>query len=174
MMETNINITLHIPLPDEWQYRHDLYLDYDSTIHNAPYGDNGIDGIWYMSEEVLRAMFAQLQKNSPKEGKDLYAYILADGEPVGEVLLMPRNDNLISIVIHAKHRGKGYAEPVLRLLCEKAFDEFDLPYIIDEFSPERIAAERIFTKLGFIRENDQLLRLTRERFKTVRDKSEVT
>jgi RimJ/RimL family protein N-acetyltransferase len=68
-------------------------------------------------------------------------------------------------VIHAEHRGKGYAEAALRLLCEKAFDEFELPYVIDEFPADRNAAERIFTKLGFVRENNELLRLTRERYK---------
>lgn len=164
MLKINTTISLHVPSPDEWKYRQSLYLDYASTIHNAPYGDNGIDGVWYMSEEFLRGMFSNLQKKSPNDGKDWYAYILADGEPVGEVVLMPRNDNLVSIVIHAEHRGKGYAESALRLLCEKAFNEFELPYVIDEFPPERISAERTFAKLGFIRENDQLLRLTKERF----------
>jgi len=78
---------------------------------------------------------------------------------------MPRNDNLVSILIHAEHRGKGYAEVALRLLCDKAFGEFELPYVIAESPPENIAAERIFTKSGFIRENNQLLRLTRKKFK---------
>jgi len=164
MSKINMTISLHVPLPDEWEYRHKLYLDYASTIHNAPYGDNGVDGVWYMSEEWLRGMFANLQKNSPHNGNDYYAYILANGEPVGEVALMPRNDNLISIVIHAEHRGKGYAESALRLLCEKAFNEFEMPYVIDEFPPERITAERAFAKIGFIRENNQLVRLTREQF----------
>jgi hypothetical protein len=36
MLKTNIAISLHVPSPDEWEYRQSLYLDYDSTIHNAP------------------------------------------------------------------------------------------------------------------------------------------
>ena len=167
MSETSENITLHVPLPDEWKYRQTLYLDYASTIHNAPYGDNGVDGICYMSEEWLRGMFANQQNNSPQNGQDWYAYILANGEPVGEVLIMPRNNNLISIVIHAEQRGKGYAEVALRLLCEKAFNDFEMPYLIDEFPPERTSAERAFEKVGFIRENNELVRLTRERFKEI-------
>ena len=150
MSVTKTTISLHVPSPDEWEYRQKLYLDYDSTIHNAPYGDNGIDGIWHMSEELLRGFFAKMQKSSPQNGQDWYAYVLANEEPVGEVLLMPRNDNLVSIVIHAEHRGKGYAETALQLLCKKAFDEYELPYVIDEFPPERTAAERIFTKVGFV------------------------
>ncbi|MCL2095500.1 MAG: GNAT family N-acetyltransferase [Oscillospiraceae bacterium] len=165
MAESKTTISLCVPSPDEWEYRQKLYLDYDSTIHNAPYGDNGIDGVWFMSEEWLRGMFENLQNKSPANGQDWYAYILADGEPVGEVMIMPRNDNLVSIVIHAEQRGKGYAEIALRLLCEKAFDEFEMPYLIDEFPPERVKAERLFTKVGFVRENNQVLRLTRESFK---------
>jgi RimJ/RimL family protein N-acetyltransferase len=172
MLEKNITISLHVPTPDEWKYRQSLYLDYDSTIHNAPYGDNGVDGIWYMSEEWLRGYFTNLQDNSPHNGHDWYTYVLANGEFVGEVMLMPRNDNLVGIVIHAEHRGKGYAEVALRLLCEKAFDEFNLPYVIDEFTPDHgAAAERLFTKLGFIREHNQLLRLTLERFKEFQNKT---
>ena len=164
MSESAAIISLRVPLPDEWEYRQKLYLDYDSTIHNAPYGDNGIDGIWFMSEEWLRGMFENLKNKSPANGQDWYAYIFANDEPVGEVAIMPRNNNLISIVIHAEHRGKGYAEIALKQLCEKAFDEFEMPYVIDEFPPERIKAERVFTKVGFIREDNHVLRLTCKRF----------
>lgn len=154
-------LTLHMPTPDEWEYRQKLYLDVDSTIHNAPYGDNGIDGVWFMSEEWLRRWLASI--NTCDCVGDYYAYILLDGEPIGEVMAIPKNDNLIGIVIHAQHRGKGYGKAALTLLCDKLFMEFGYEYITDEFSTERIAADKIFRDHGFERIGDRLI-LTREKY----------
>ena len=60
--------------------------------------------------------------------------------------------------------GKGYAEKALTLLCDVAFNELNLEKIYDDFPETRTAAEKVFTKVGFIRENDEFVVLTKERY----------
>ncbi|MDR0906764.1 MAG: GNAT family N-acetyltransferase, partial [Oscillospiraceae bacterium] len=104
-----------------------------------------------------------------------YAYIIdaATDEPVGEVNIhfdFEYQEQLIGITIEARHRGRGFSEPALRLLADIAFYERGYDKIIDTFPADELrrAAERVFAKIGFVRESDILLVLTRERYENLK------
>ncbi len=61
----------------------------------------------------------------------------------------------------------GYAEEALNLLCDVAFNELKLDKIYDDFPATRISAEKAFTKVGFVRENDEFVVLTKERYNEI-------
>jgi len=67
-------------------------------------------------------------------------------------------------VIEAKHRGNGYSVEALQLLANHAFNIMKLEAIYDNFSVERKAAERTFSKVGFVRISDDFVELTKERY----------
>jgi hypothetical protein len=49
----------------------------------------------------------------------------------------------------------------LRLLADKAFYDLKLNEIADDFPADRVAAEKAFKKIGFVRKNEGLVVLTR-------------
>ena len=90
--------------------------------------------------------------NNDKER--FYAYLLEkDSEcPFGEVSLRfdeRREIHIINIVIEGKYRGKGYGKEGLKLLLDKAFFDFGLEKVGDEFPENRTNAYKLFKKFGF-------------------------
>ncbi|MDR3310057.1 MAG: GNAT family N-acetyltransferase [Oscillospiraceae bacterium] len=156
---TPATLALRVPAPDDWRYRQKLCLDRDTMTHNAPHGDNVVDGTVYLSEEYLRDWFTRF----PASG-GYYAYVTLDGQPIGEVSVSPKLGNQVSVTIEARHRGNGYGKAALRLVCDKAFRELGYAYLTDTFEPERTAAERAFADVGFERVDNEYVRLFRERY----------
>lgn len=66
-----------------------------------------------------------------------------------------------------EYRSKGYSEEALNLLCDVAFNELNLDRIYDDFPATRVAAEKVFSKVGFIREDDVFVVLTKERYNII-------
>jgi hypothetical protein len=71
---------------------------------------------------------------------------------------------MIGINIEASQRGKGYSEEALRLLAEYTFYKMNIDKIANKFPAMRTSAERVSSKIGFIRQNDDLLILTKDDF----------
>ncbi len=157
-------IELHIPKENELEYRRHLISDKETMNYNIGYGDDGT-GCYYQTIEQVKEWY----KNWNNGTDNYYAYIIRkeDDTTIGEVDIHWSaycHKHIIGIVIEAKYRGKGYAEDALNLLCDVAFDELKLDKIYDDFPATRTAAERVFSQIGFIREDDDFVVLTKERF----------
>ena len=77
----------------------------------------------------------------------------------------PCQKHIIGVVIEAKYRGCGYSEEALHLLADVAFNELNLDRIYDDFTANRVAAEKTFAKVGFVRINDEYVELIKEYLK---------
>lgn len=164
------NIELHIPKENELEYRRYLISDEKTMSYNIGYGDDGT-GCYYQTTEQVQDWY----KNWNNGTDNYYAYIICkeDNTPIGEVDIHWSGycqKYIIGIVLEAKYRGKGYAEEALNLLCDVAFNKLKLDRIYDDFSAARTAAEKVFSKVGFIRENDEFVVLTKDRYNQINKK----
>lgn len=163
-------IELHIPNENELKYRQYLISDKETMSYNVGYGDDGT-GCYYQTIEQVKKWY----KNWNNSIGNYYAYIIRkeDNTPIGEVDVHWSGycqKYIIGIVIEAKYRGKGYSEKALNLLCDAAFNKLNLDKIYDDFPATRIAAEKVFSKVGFIREDDEFVVLTKEKYKQIHKK----
>lgn len=163
-------VKLHMPKENELEYRKYLISNKETMSYNIGYGDNGT-GCYYQTIEQVRDWY----KNWNNTTDNYYAYIIRkeDKTPIGEVDIHWSGycqKHIIGIVIEDKYRGKGYAEEALNLLCDVAFNELKLDKIYDDFPATRTAAEKVFAKVGFVRENDEFVALTKERYNQIHKK----
>ncbi|MHB1484203.1 MAG: GNAT family N-acetyltransferase [Saccharofermentanales bacterium] len=155
-------LRLHIPNENELEYRCNLISDEETMSYNKGYGDNG-SGSYHITIEQAR----DWHKNWNNSNGNYYAYIVRtdDGVQVGEVDIHwsePCQKHIIGVVIEAKYRGCGYSEEALHLLADVAFNELNLDRIYDDFPVNRVAAEKSFAKVGFVRINDKYVELKKE------------
>lgn len=160
-------VRLKIPSPNELEYRRYLIADSATMEYNIGYGNHG-KGCYSQSAEQVQKWYENWNNGSG----NYYAYIIRqeDNVPIGEVDIHWSgccNKHIVGIVLEAKHRGKGYAEEALTLLCQVAFQDLQLDKIYDDFPPAREAAEKVFAKIGFIREDENFVVLTKERYKQI-------
>lgn len=161
-------IKLHIPQISELYYRRHLISDKDTMSYNAGWGDNG-SGCYYQSMEQVLEWYKYWNNDSG----NYYAYIVRgeDDSFVGEVNLHWNNNlkrHIVGVTIEAKYRGYGYAKEALLLLVEKAFFEFGIENLSDDFPADRIAAEKTYSSVGFVRINKEIVELTKSRFDELR------
>lgn len=157
-------IKLHIPDIYELDYRRHLISDKDTMSYNIGWGDDGSGCYYQTAEQVL-----EWYKNWNNDSNNYYAYIAKadDDSFVGEVNIHWNNNlkkYIVGVTIESKHRGFGYAKEALLLLAEKAFFELGIESLFDDFPADRIAAEKTYTSIGFVRINDDLVELTRDSF----------
>ena len=162
-------IGLYIPKENELEYRRYLISDKETMSYNIGYGDDGT-GCYYQTIEQIQEWY----KNWNNVTDNYYAYIICkeDNVPVGEGDIHWSGyyqKHIIGIVIEAKYRGKGYAEEALTLLCDVAFHKLKLDRIYDDFPKTRITAEKAFSKVGFIRDNEFVV-LTKEKYNQMHKK----
>jgi len=110
-------LTLHTTSEDELDYRIYLLADAETMAYNAAWSADGTGRIL-----ITQTQARKWHRGLSQTGM-FYAYVLADGQPVGEVNI--HKNGKIGIIIEVKHRGKGYAKQALKLLCDKAFDKFN-------------------------------------------------
>ena len=148
------NISLHIPAFEELWYRQKLLSDADTMSYNKGY-DLNFDG--YCKETGCIAFPKEDWKNwynyfIGRKHDSYYAYIVVDGEYVGEVNVH-KNKKMkwydMGIVIEAKHRGKGYAVRALNLLLEQAFGKLGAKAVHNDFEENRTAAVKTHLAAGF-------------------------
>ncbi|HBL84666.1 MAG: hypothetical protein A2Y17_11065 [Clostridiales bacterium GWF2_38_85] len=157
-------LTLHIPAENELEYHRHLISDEKTMSYNQGYGDN-VNGCYYQTIDQVREWY----KNWNNGTDNYYAYIIRndDNVPVGEVDIHYSNcckKYIIGVVIEYNYRGNGYSIEALRLLADHAFNKMKLNAIYDYFSSERKTAEHAFLKVGFVRINDELVELTKDRY----------
>lgn len=161
-------IELHIPKENELEYRQYLISDKETMNYNIGYGDDGT-GCYYQTLEQVQKWY----KNWNNGSDNYYAYIIRkeDNTPIGEVDIHWSGycqKYIIGIVIDAKYRGNGYAEEALNLLCDVAFNKLKLDKIYDDFPATRLSAEKAFSKVGFVREDDEFVVLIKEKYNQIR------
>ena len=152
------DISLHIPQFCELWYRQKILSDAETMSYNAGYnlGFEGYDndtGCIDFPESDWADWYNYFCKNPNR----FYAYIVANGGFIGEVNLHKAGVNIynntynMGIVIEAKHRGKGYAVPALKLLLKQAFEVMDAEAVINDFEDSRSAhaAEKTHKHCGF-------------------------
>ena len=167
------NISLHVPTLEELWYRQKLLSDADTMSYNKGYDLNfdGYDnetGCIDFPKEDWQGWYDYFIGREPER---YYAYIVVDGEFIGEVNVHKNKEKNwydMGIVIEAKHRGKGYAVPALKLLLEQAFDGLGEKAVHNDFEDTRDAAVKTHLAAGFKeykRENGILeLLITKEQY----------
>jgi len=154
----NENLTLHVPRLDELSYRQKLMADPETMRYNSGYdmdfpGYHRDTGCIDFPESDWADWHAYFVGQEPER---FYAYVVreADGAFVGEVNVhrAPGEDTYdMGIVIEAKHRGRGYAVPALKLLLRHAFEEMGARAVRNDFEETRAAALRAHLACGFER-----------------------
>ena len=151
------NIDFVIPSIDELAYRQHLMTDPATMSYNAPWTEDGT-GCITATDEQLRNWY----RNRVLKAGMYYAYILVGSTRVGEVAI--GSDGMVSVIIEAKYRNRGYGATALKKLCELAFTELGYEFLLDDFPTERMGAERIFGRLGFERLNSETVKLTKQKW----------
>lgn len=155
------------PTIEELDYHRKLLSDANTMNYNKGYGENG-SGCYFSTKEETEKWY----KDWLSVPNRYYAYIMTkhDNKPIGDVNIHYNSNYstyMIGIVIEAKYRGQGYAAEALTLLADKAFYELELDEIADAFSSDRIAAEKAFKKVGFIRKSDDFIVLTKKDYEEI-------
>jgi len=156
---------LKVPYKSELWYRIKLLSDPETMDFNKGFGDDGT-GCYRITQEQVEKWFENWIGIIDK----FYAYIVRqdDNTFIGHVNIHFDENigmHLIGINIESAYRGREYSEEALCLLVEHAFREMNLDKIANKFPVTRTAAERVFTKVGFIRQDDDFLVLSRSDFK---------
>lgn len=157
-------ISLHVPEYGELWYRQRLLADPDTMSYNKEYG--GENGCIDFSEEKWRSWYGYWMAGT---SDSFYAYIVLDGEFIGEVNLHKNCDigfyedwYDLGIVVESHYRGNGHAAKALDLLLETAFKKLGAASVHNEFENYRTAALRLHLNAGFFvdGEEGQVVRLS--------------
>lgn len=149
-------LKLHIPTFEELNYRESLLKDPSTMEYNSGY-DLGMPnydintGCIDFNKDYHESWYSRWVNVDKK----FYAYLLDEttNNFIGEVSFRFDDDldgYMIGITIEAKHRGKGYSKEGLKLLCEKAFNDYNAKSLYDDIPSSRVGAINLFKKQGFI------------------------
>ena len=148
-------LKLHVPAPSELGFRQRLMADPATMAYNrgcAPWdGCHPETGCIDFPESDWPEWYDYFIGNEPERW---YAYIVRgdDGARLGEVNVHRASGHAwhdMGIVIDARYRGQGYAEPALRLLLDHAFREMGVDEIRNAFELQRVAALKAHLACGF-------------------------
>lgn len=143
-----MELTLHIPKPDEGWFYQKMMTDPATMAYNAP---------WFPPDGCIpnpEDDWANLVENwIGREPQFFYAYLkrISDGAFVGDVCFhyTPECDWWdMGVVIYAPERGKGYGKQGLQLLADHAFSH-GIKVLHNAFETTRDAAYRIHRAVGF-------------------------
>jgi len=150
-----MDLELYVPKLDElWFYR-DMMADPATMSYNAGYdpwpGYHRDTGCIDFPEEKWADWYADWVGREPER---FYAYIRrrSDGQWIGDVNFHHTPDKGwwdMGIVICAAYRGRGYAEPALRLMLDHAFRDCGVDCIHNDFEAARDAAWKAHLAVGF-------------------------
>ena len=148
-------LRLHVPALRELDFRRRLMADPETMAYNRGYtpwdGYHPKTGCIDFPEADWREWYDYFIGNEPER---YYAYVVRrdDGAFLGEVNVHRAPGcawHDMGIVIDAKYRGQGYAEPALRLLLDHAFREMGASEIRNAFEVQREAALKTHLACGF-------------------------
>ena len=161
-------VYLKVPSIDELHYRQEWMKDTNTMSYNKDYDidlkgyDKNTGTISKTEEEMINWYNNWINKEPDK----FFSYIYIDNieEPIGEVYYYLENDKYnVGILIQDKYRGKGYSYEALLKLLEVAFQKNNINELVDYFPKERINAYKLFTKAGFIYQNNKVV-LSKDRY----------
>ena len=147
---------LYVPKPEDLWFYQKMMSDPATMSYNAGWdvdydGYHRDTGCIDYPDEDLPEWYANWVGQEPER---FYAYIkrCSDGAWIGDVNFhyTPERDWWdMGIVIYAPYRGKGYAEPALKLLLDRAFRVCGISRLHNDFENTRDAAWKIHRKVGF-------------------------
>ena len=120
-----MDLKLIVPQKEDLWFKKKLKEDPDTMDYNRGYdlnfaGYNRIDGTIQTDLRELGNVWAE--KWIGNESTNFYYFIKNNDTFIGEIyakLDKIKNSYEIGIVIKGEHRGRGYATPAIKLLCEK-------------------------------------------------------
>ena len=140
-------LTLFEPRLEDLWFRQALLSDEETMSYNHAWGGT----IPWPEEEWKDWYDAWIVR---PEGKRFYRYLKnEDGEFVGEIAWHYDGEmrhEAANVIIHARHRGKGYGSEALELLCSAAKGS-GISELYDDIAPDNPAI-RLFLKHGFAEE----------------------
>ncbi len=162
-------LALHVPELSELDFRQTLLSDPATMSYNAGYelgfpGYHNDTGCIDFPREDWDGWYARWVGNEPAR---FYAYLMAEGEPVGEVSLHETEGPGVyemGIVLHSSRRGRGCSREGMRLLLDHAFGELGAKEVTNCFERTRKAALKIHLAAGFqiVKEENNLLYLSKK------------
>jgi len=146
-------VYLHVPEYEEIDYYSNLLKDPKTMNYNAGY-DLNLEGYDKETGCILSFDSEKWYKKQMNDKNRYFAYIVRkeDNKPVGYVNFHFDNEYLThgcGIVIENKYREKGYAKEALKLLLDKAFNEYNIKSLINNIPYNRSNSLKLFTKAGF-------------------------
>lgn len=120
-----MDLKLIVPQKEDLWFKKELKEDPDTMDYNRGYdlnfaGYNRTDGTIQTDLRELGNVWAE--KWIGNESTNFYYFIKNNDTFIGEIyakLDKIKNSYEIGIVIKGEHRGRGYATPAIKLLCEK-------------------------------------------------------
>lgn len=120
-----MDLKLIVPQKEDLWFKKELKEDPDTMDYNRGYdlnfaGYNRTDGTIQTDLSELENVWAE--KWIGNEPTNFYYFIKYNDTFIGEIyakLNKIKNSYEIGIVIKGEHRGRGYATPAIKLLCEK-------------------------------------------------------
>ena len=154
-----MDLELYVPKLEDYWYEAKLENDPETMSYNA-----GYDVLYYGYHydtgciDFPEERWQQTYDRRVRENR-YFAYVkdLKLNEYVGYCnYQLNKNDNRYEcgILIEAKYRGKGYAKPTLRLLCEQARKD-GVKELYDNFEIDRGNTLKIFEDVGFTIEKNE-------------------
>jgi RimJ/RimL family protein N-acetyltransferase len=147
---------LNVPSFEELTYRQKILADPDTMSYNKGYdvpfaGYNKETSCVEFNKSMWQDWHSYWIGNEPDR---FYAYVVSkkDNTLIGDVGFRydeKYNAHMVHIVIDAAHRGQGYSEDALQLLCEKAFCDIGIEKLADDIPVVRSSAHKTFEKVGF-------------------------
>ena len=146
-------VYLKEPALEEYWYEQKILADPLSMEYNAGW-DVFYDGYDYNTGCISFPEERWENNFNKRKGNDKYfAYVVSieDNKFVGKVNFQydnKENNWFCGIVIEHSQRGKGYGKEALKLLCEVAFNQYNVDALYDGFDLERDSI-KIFEDIGF-------------------------
>lgn len=146
-------VYLHVPEYEELDYYSNILKDAKTMSYNAGYELN-LDGYEKSTGCILKFDKDKWYHKQMVDRNRYFAYIIRkeDNKPIGYVNFHLDENNLkhsCGIIIEYQYRNNGYATEALKLMCDKAFNEYNIVSLIDNIPYNRNDALKLFTKMGF-------------------------
>lgn len=148
-------LTLVVPQIKDLWFKKEIKEDPHTMDYNAGYdlsfnGYNREDGTIQTDITELREVWSK--KWIGNEPSNFYYYIKDGNTFIGEIYAKfdsNKNSHEIGIVIKGEHRGKGYATPAIKLLCEK-MKEYGVKNLYHKLPVSRKGAVKADLNNGFV------------------------
>ena len=146
-------VYLHVPEFEELDYYKNILSDPKTMNYNAGYNLN-LKGYDNETGCILEFDANKWYTRQMTDKNRYFAYVvrIEDNKPIGYVnfrLDDTHMKHMCGIVIEYEYRNQGYATEALKLLCDKAFNEYNIKSLMDDIPYNRTNSLRLFKNIGF-------------------------